>query len=74
MCTPTGCWCVCGGVGKTFRYLPQFLMVVVLRGLDKLQLCLQFGNVREEISLNDLCQGLCECVCGGRGGEGRGRI
>ena len=54
---------MCGGVGKTFRYLPQFLVVVVLRGLDKLQLCLQFGNVREEISLNDLCQCLCACVC-----------
>ena len=64
---------MCGGVGKTFRYLPQFLVVVVLRGLDKLQLCLQFGNVREEISLNDLCQCLCACVvcvCVWGGGPG----
>ena len=54
-CTPTGCWCVCGGVGETFRYLPQFLVVVILRGLNKLQLHFQFGNVREEISPNDVC-------------------
>ena len=58
---------MCGGVGKTFRYLPQFVVVVVLRGLNKFQLCLQFGNVREKISLNDLCQCLCECVGGGEG-------
>ena len=62
---------MCGGVGKTFRYLPQFVMVVVLRGLNKFQLCLQFGNVREKISLNDLCQCLCECVGGGEE-EGEG--